>query len=176
MTERHTQAEDDILVQRRNHTNTSKVCGAPATAPQLLQQQHKEGGTGEIRERERENERDALARWRSVGKQYAKEKRTHSSVRNVHGYKKKKNSLFFTSFLPTYLPTYLPSFLFTYLSTNLFTSLLLFQPHLVAAHYLPTYLPTYDDHNQLFSFSFFFYVFICFSIIHHYLCQFQILI
>lgn len=60
MTDTHTPAEYDILVGKRNHTNTSKVCGAPATAPQLLQQQHKEGGTGEIRERER----DALARRR----------------------------------------------------------------------------------------------------------------
>ncbi len=170
MTERHTQAEDDILVQRRNHTNTSKVCGAPSTAPHncCSGSTRKEGR--ERSARERENERDALARWRSVGKQYAKENAHTAQCATSMDIRKRKTAIsFHLSYLPTFLPTYLPSFLptyppsflFTYLSTNLFTSLLLFQPHLVAAHYLPTHPPTYLWWPQ--SIFFVFFLFFMFS-------------
>jgi hypothetical protein len=66
-------AEDHLPVRETNHTNTSKVCGAPATAPPNCTR--KEG-----REEIRERERDALAKWRWVGKNTQKTTRTQLSA------------------------------------------------------------------------------------------------
>jgi hypothetical protein len=156
MTDRHTPAEDDILVRRRNHTKTKssmwRTCHCPPIAAAAAQ-----GRRDGADPRERERERDALARWRSVGKEFAKENaHTAQCATSMDIRKRKQPFLYiFLTYLPSFLPSYLPTYLPTYLPLYYYlTSTLLLHT---------TYLPTYDGHNHFFSFFSFVFVFIFFQ-------------
>jgi hypothetical protein len=146
----HTHQQKMIFLCGGETTPTQvKVCGAPATAPQL----HKEGGTGEIRER---RETRCACEVAMSEQEYAKENAHAAQCATSMDIRKRKQPFLYIFF--TYLPSFLPSYLPTYVPTNLFTSLLLlFEPHVVAAHYLPTYLPIYLPMMATIIFLFFFF-------------------